>query len=382
MSSSKEDLELVTKSEGNTDKTPAEEKLPNEMDGTDTSGDTLKDAKGSPLDNESEKDSNDPKQTSSGNGGTNPTASDKCDPATVTPKELSAVTPDPTDNSSTATDAKTTPDTETDTAQAAPPEATADKMNPYSYTSRGEFTSENFKIEVRNMPRYYGVSQFKKFLTNTLKLNVHKMKPLPGRGAGIFVTLHDEPTRQEALKLLNGREWKKAKLSARPASAIPDPLLTHRQKRGREEGDGGGGGGADKKPRQEAPLSQRTRDAVVPWWNVPYDEQLRRKRSHVWGVLAEYKRSLRKQNFPLFKWMDKKENTVTVEPVRPSPETECYRNKCEFYRRLPSRYGRACRRFPSGRLPRRQHGRGAAGRSPARVRAHAQSGKSLPAARA
>ncbi|KAF0313980.1 tRNA (uracil-5-)-methyltransferase A [Amphibalanus amphitrite] len=284
------------------------------------------------------------KDTESGNGSTSVEpinsdvnngnhSKDNDQPTSSAAAESSADSGEPVavsaDATGVATDAKLASATESPAGGAgAPPEAATDTLTPYSYTSRGEFTSENFKIEIRNMPRYYGVAQFKKFLTNTLKLNVHKLKPLPGRGAGIFVTLHDEATRQEALKLLDGREWKKAKLSARPAAAIPDPLLAHRQKRNRDDADGAAS--AEKKPRQEVPLSQRTRDAVVPWWNVPYDEQLQRKRSHVWGVLAEYKRTLRKQNFSLFKWMDKRENTVTVEPVRPSPETECYRNKCEF----------------------------------------------------
>jgi tRNA (uracil-5-)-methyltransferase len=42
---------------------------------------------------------------------------------------------------------------------------------------RHSFTSENFKIEIRNMPNYCGVGQMKKLLNKKLRLNAHKVKP-------------------------------------------------------------------------------------------------------------------------------------------------------------------------------------------------------------
>lgn len=33
-----------------------------------------------------------------------------------------------------------------------------DDCDPYAYLNRGEFSSENYKIEVKNMPKFYGIS--------------------------------------------------------------------------------------------------------------------------------------------------------------------------------------------------------------------------------
>lgn len=33
-----------------------------------------------------------------------------------------------------------------------------DANNPYAYLDRDEFTSEKFKIEIRGLPKYYGIS--------------------------------------------------------------------------------------------------------------------------------------------------------------------------------------------------------------------------------
>lgn len=34
----------------------------------------------------------------------------------------------------------------------------SDVNNPYAYLERDEFTSEKFKIEIRGLPKYYGIS--------------------------------------------------------------------------------------------------------------------------------------------------------------------------------------------------------------------------------
>ena len=39
------------------------------------------------------------------------------------------------------------------------------------------FSSEDFKIEVQNLPRFCGHSQLKKLFSHKLKLNFHKLKP-------------------------------------------------------------------------------------------------------------------------------------------------------------------------------------------------------------
>ena len=53
--------------------------------------------------------------------------------------------------------------------------------------SRQTFSSENFKIELQNLPNYCGIGQMKKLLNNKLKLNVHKLKPCGPKRNFMFV---------------------------------------------------------------------------------------------------------------------------------------------------------------------------------------------------
>ena len=39
------------------------------------------------------------------------------------------------------------------------------------------FRSDDFKIEVQNLPRHFGIGQLKKLFNKKLKLNSHKIKP-------------------------------------------------------------------------------------------------------------------------------------------------------------------------------------------------------------
>ena len=43
-----------------------------------------------------------------------------------------------------------------------------------SLTMRKEFSSENFKIEVKNLPKFWGVGQMKKLFEKQLQLNYHR----------------------------------------------------------------------------------------------------------------------------------------------------------------------------------------------------------------
>ena len=52
---------------------------------------------------------------------------------------------------------------------------------------RQNFSSENFKIEIQNLPNFCGIGQMKKFLNKKLKLNTHKLKPCGPKKNYMFV---------------------------------------------------------------------------------------------------------------------------------------------------------------------------------------------------
>lgn len=62
--------------------------------------------------------------------------------------------------------------------------------NVYRYIKEDMFTSEIFKVEIQNLPRYIGFNDLKKFL-NKHGLNPHKIK-LMGKQTFAFVTFKNQ----------------------------------------------------------------------------------------------------------------------------------------------------------------------------------------------
>lgn len=88
------------------------------------------------------------------------------------------------------------------------------EKNPYAYLDRDGFTSEKYKIEVRGLPKYYGIGEFKKFLNEKLDLQSCKVKPPKRSSEWLYVSFRSEEGRQKAIETLNGFLWKNCKLSA------------------------------------------------------------------------------------------------------------------------------------------------------------------------
>lgn len=154
----------------------------------------------------------------------------------------------------------------------------------YRYIKADLFTSEIYKVEIRNLPKFIGFNDLKKFLAKH-GVDPHKIK-LFGKQTFAFVTFKNEEERDKAMKLVHGMQWKGQVLSVRHAKPKVDPIL---RKRKQEEGDVSGGQPPSKRAEgeqgEEEPLSVQIANVVTPLWNVPYEEQLRRKEQEVVGVL-------------------------------------------------------------------------------------------------
>lgn len=141
----------------------------------------------------------------------------------------------------------------------------------YGYTRAELFTSEIYKVEIRNLPKYVGFNDVKKFLAKH-GLSPHKIKLL-GRQTFAFVTFRSEEQRDEAVRALHGAAWKGRALGVRAAKPKADPMARKRQ---REERDEAG-----------EPLGKRIADVVTPLWAVPYEQQLAEKRQECERVLQK-----------------------------------------------------------------------------------------------
>lgn len=229
----------------------------------------------------------------------------------------------------------------TDGAEPDPPaegrQATSDP-DMYRYIKEDLFTSEIYKVEIRNLPRFIGFNDLKKFLAKH-GLNPHKIK-LFGKQTFAFVTFKNEEERDKAMKMVHGMQWKGQVLSVRLAKPKADPIL---RKRKQEEGEGPGGQptpkraerGEEEEQEEEEPLSVQIANAVTPLWNVPYEEQLKIKEQEVVEILQRLAKEIGSTNKAMLPWLFAQKGKFNkmccpLETIRPSPTQTEYRNKCEF----------------------------------------------------
>ncbi|XP_056145483.1 tRNA (uracil-5-)-methyltransferase homolog A [Lampris incognitus] len=203
----------------------------------------------------------------------------------------------------------------------------------YRYIKGDLFTSEIYKVEIQNLPKFIGFNDLKKFLAKH-GVNSHKIK-LFSKQTFSFVTFKNEEERDKAMKMVHGMQWKGQVLSVKLAKPKADPIL---RKRRQEEGDGAGGQPPSKRQEvdeEQQPFSVQIANVVTPLWNVAYEEQLRRKEKEVEGVLQRLAKEIGSTNKAMLPWLFAQKGKYNrmccpLEAIRPSPSQTEYRNKCEF----------------------------------------------------
>ncbi|XP_049873164.1 tRNA (uracil-5-)-methyltransferase homolog A [Pectinophora gossypiella] len=200
----------------------------------------------------------------------------------------------------------------------------------YAYLDRGGFSSEKYKIEVRGLPKFYGIAELKKLMNQKLSLNTSKIKRPKNGSHWLYACFQNDEERTKAIEALNGYSWKGKTLIAEVAKPAPDPLV---RKRKQEEDSNG----QEKKKKEDSNKSQEERlaDATTPYWNVPYDEQLKLKEKEIKHILMKFDNEIwkiAKERRTSIEAQRKNHNGLSFElkPIQKSPVTEGYRNKCEF----------------------------------------------------
>ena len=200
-----------------------------------------------------------------------------------------------------------------------------------SQEQRKGFTSENFKIEVNGLPKFFGVGEAKK-LFKKLKLKAHKFKPVGGPNSHyMFVNFSNDDEKNHAIKVLDGYMLKGKTLKAFAANAAKDPLLKQRDSTSEKY---------QNKPQiheETKPAIDRIAEAVCPLWVKcsTYEEQLKLKEDDVHKTIRKLRGEYLRQ-LPLLKDMNYQNKTnvnetiAKIEPIVPSPVVNGYRNKCEF----------------------------------------------------
>ncbi|XP_045772412.1 tRNA (uracil-5-)-methyltransferase homolog A [Maniola jurtina] len=199
----------------------------------------------------------------------------------------------------------------------------------YAYLDRGGFSSEKFKIELRGLPKFYGIAELKKLMNNKLGLNTSKIKRPKNGSHWLYACFQNDEERTKAIAALNGYSWKGKTLIAEEAKPAPDPIV--RKRKQDEEGP------LHKKKKEDENKSQeeRLKEAVTPYWNMPYDQQIKLKEKEVKNLLMKFDNEvwkIHKEKRNEIESNRKIHNGLSFElkPIQKSPVTESYRNKCEF----------------------------------------------------
>uniref|UniRef100_A0A3F2YU11 tRNA (uracil(54)-C(5))-methyltransferase n=1 Tax=Anopheles christyi TaxID=43041 RepID=A0A3F2YU11_9DIPT len=197
------------------------------------------------------------------------------------------------------------------------------KGEEYAYLDATGFTSELFKIELRGLPKYYGIGELKKLLNVKMKLSTNKIKIMKPGSPFIFICFRNQEDREAAIKMLDGYKWKGKSLSAFEAKPAPDPLVRRRKE----------ASAADGEPLN---IKRRTVEAsATSLAYLPYEEQLKQKQSEMENVLQKFGKELW-SSIPTLRIFVEKQRLLhgglpcAFEPIRPSPMQDGYRNKCEF----------------------------------------------------
>ncbi|XP_060070998.1 tRNA (uracil-5-)-methyltransferase homolog A-like [Ylistrum balloti] len=192
------------------------------------------------------------------------------------------------------------------------------------------FTSEIFKIEILNLPRF-GFKQLKKRLA-TLDVKPVKIKALERKGFA-FATFRSEEEREDATRKITGHVWKDRKLKVKKASATMDPIVQKRKRELEQKIDEP----PNKKDKMEddLPPEIRLKNAVSPLWNVPYEEQLKTKMEDMVQILKTLANRIYRENPEFREWLKTQRSKYDGKccemlPIKASPKLEAYRNKCEF----------------------------------------------------
>jgi tRNA (uracil-5-)-methyltransferase len=200
----------------------------------------------------------------------------------------------------------------------------------YGDTKRAsEYSTENYKMELLNLPKWPKFGALKNLLERRFKVNPHKIRI--GKN-NAFLAFKDERERDDAIAKLNNQQLKGKTLVAKAASARDDSMVDKRRPQIDGRSDDTSSADADKTITHEE-INER----ICPLLTKTYEEQLVFKDSLVRSVLKMSKQiqkmspTLKTDDPKLYRWTVKhKEIACNFDGVVPSPVLKGYRNKCEF----------------------------------------------------
>ncbi|CAF0904041.1 unnamed protein product [Adineta steineri] len=195
--------------------------------------------------------------------------------------------------------------------------STEPKSEEKGYLARDEYTSERFKLELNNLPKYFGFGDLKKKLKQ-LGVSFVKIK-VPQQATHAYVNFRNEEDREKGMKLLTGWSYRGNKVEVSHAKPATDIMFRAKPAK---KNDNRRDQKIDNEIESDLPDEVKIQNSATPLWNLTYEEQLTKKTT----IVQEFLRGLEQK----IKETSSKTVTIPFEGVKPSPVIDGYRNKCEF----------------------------------------------------
>ncbi|XP_044760010.1 tRNA (uracil-5-)-methyltransferase homolog A [Coccinella septempunctata] len=205
--------------------------------------------------------------------------------------------------------------------------------DPFAYLNR-HFSNEQFKIVLRNLPAYYGISEFKKLLNDKLKLNSRKIKQANRNARYAFICFRNEEDRENAIKVLTGYSWKGKVLEVLKAKPSADPFVLKRSQEN-DHKDGSSKKFKNDKASDNRTPEERVKESTIPLADIPYNDQLKLKEQNIRTIIEKLGKELLHSSPELRLWITKQKLVnngliCPIEVIKHADKIDGYRNKCDF----------------------------------------------------
>jgi len=148
-----------------------------------------------------------------------------------------------------------------------------------------EFSSEKYKIEVKNLPCQFGYANLRKFFTN-LNLKFVKIKA-PQTSSFAFLTFVNEEAKLEAMEIINKTVYKGKQLEAVVAKPALDPITSFKRKNANNDSSSNSNSKQVKQDDENLSLEERVQNATTPLWKDSYDKQVEQKKTNIKQILRK-----------------------------------------------------------------------------------------------
>jgi len=199
----------------------------------------------------------------------------------------------------------------------------------YHYLKSGEYTSEIYKVIVKNLPGKLSYGSLRTKIKQLLRMLPKKLK-FDSRNKYAFMTFSNEEERQMAIARINNQEWKGFLLECKKAAPAQDPFVRAGKRKAERNEKEKNDSSKKRKEESTVPPEERIVDVVCPYAQYSYEKQIQLKESAMVNCIEHLSGRFRKEIQDGYKLLNDNKLCLDLLPIMQSPVLTNYRNKVEF----------------------------------------------------